>query len=341
MTIRLRTAFFIFIGFITLWFLYSEREILSPFILAAIFAYIFNPVVSFLSSKIRLPKAISIILIWTIIIALLSVVGMLVVKRVMAESSGFKEYLEAWTRMAKSQVTILPEFLRPTFNETLSSLQKAVLTTSISLFSIFPQAISGIIDFFLFLVSTFYFLKEGSGIFDKFLNIIPKDYRIETEILFRKINAVLGNYLRGQLLVILSSFLMFFTFFTVLGIDFALMLALIAGFLEVVVLVGPMVSGLLAIIVVLLTGASNFDLNPMQAALVLVVGSFVIRQIQDYVVTPHIMGKVVRVHPLVILFAVMAGGHMAGILGLVLAVPVAAVIRILLEFSLDKINERK
>lgn len=341
MTLRLRTAFFIIIGLLTLWFLYTEREILSPFVLAAIFAYIFNPVVSFLSSKIKFPRTISIILIWAIIIGVLSLAGMLVVKRAIIESAGLKEYIQQWAKMATSQIGILPEFIRPTFNEALTSLQKAVLTSSISLFAIFPQAISGIIDLSLFLVSTFYFLKEGSGIFDKFLNTIPNYYRLETEILLRKINVVLGDYLRGQLLVILSSFIMFFTFFTVLGIDFALMLALIAGFLEVVVLIGPMVSGILVVVVVLLTGASNFNLNPIQAALVVVVGSFIIRQIQDYVVTPHIMGRVVKVHPLVILFAVIAGGHMAGILGLVLAVPIAAVIRVVLEFSLDKISERK
>lgn len=340
MTIRLRTAFFIGLGLITLWFLYSERQILAPFVLAAIFAYIFNPIVTFLSSKIKLPRTISIILIWTIIIGSLSFLGVIVIRRVIEESAGLKQYVQEWTMLAKNQVVLLPEFLRPTFNESITSLQKLVLTTSISLFAIFPQAISGIIDFFLFLVSTFYFLKEGSNIFDKFLNLTPKDYRIETEILLRRINMVLGEYLRGQLLVILSSFLMFFVFYTILGLDFAFILALIAGFLEVVVLIGPMISGVLAVVIVLLTGVSNFNLDPFQAAAVLIVGSFIIRQIQDYVVTPHIMGKVVKVHPLVILFAVMAGGNIAGILGLVLAVPVAAVIRILLIFFLDKINER-
>lgn len=341
MTIRLRTAFFIFLGITALWFLYTEREILSPFVLAAIFAYIFNPVVSFLSSKIRLPRTLSIILIWAIIIGFLTVGGMFIVRRAVAESAGLKEYIRDWTAMAKTQSIALPEFVRPTLNEALSSLQKTVFTTSVSLFAIFPQAVSGIISFFIFLISSFYFLKEGRNVFDKFLNLIPMDYRLEVEILLRKINEVLGDYLRGQLLVILTSFLLFFTFYTIIGVKFALILALIAGFLEVVVLIGPLASGALAAVVVLLSGVSNFNLNALQAVAVVIAGNFVIRQIQDYVVTPNIMGRVVKLHPLVILFAVLAGGHMAGILGLVLAVPIAAVIRIVLLFLLDKINQKK
>lgn len=341
MTIRLRTAFFIILTLLAGWFLYVEREILAPFVLAAIFAYIFNPVVSFLSSKIKLPRAISIILIWAVIIAILSISGMFVIRRAIAEFSGLKEYLEEWTYLARDQVAILPEFVRPTLNEGLSSLQRAFVTTSISLFSVFPQAVSGIISFFIFLLSSFYFLKEGGNIFDKFLNLVPRDFRVEIEILLRRINLVLGNYLRGQLLVILTSFLLFFTFYTILGVKYALVLALISGILEVVIWIGPLVSGTVAVVVVFLTGASNFELNNLQATLVVIVGNFIIRQVQDAVVTPNIMGRVVKLHPLVILFAVLAGGHIAGILGLLLAVPVAAVIRILLEFSLDKINEKR
>ncbi len=340
MTIRLRTIFFITLGLLTLWFLYTEREILAPFILAAIFAYIFNPVVSFLSSKIKLPRTISVILIWAVIIAVLTVFGMFVVRRAIAEFSGLKEYIHEWANMARGQVAILPEFVRPTFNEGLSSLQKSLVTTSISIFAVFPKAISGIIGFFIFLISSFYFLKEGRNVFDRFLNLVPSDFRIETEILFRKINLVLGNYLRGQLLVILTSFLMFFTFYTILGVEYALALALIAGFLEIIVLIGPLVSLAAAVIVVLLAGVSNFELNTLQAVGVVVVGNLIIRQIQDYIITPGIMGRLVKLHPLIILFAVLAGGNIAGILGLLLAVPVAAVIRVVLEFSMDKINER-
>lgn len=339
MVIRLRTAFFVILGAIIVWFLYLERGILTPFIVAAIFAYIFNPIVSFLSSRIKLPRAVSVIIIWAIIISILSFGGYWFVKRAIAESVALRSFLRDWIPNARAQIYLLPEFARPTINEALSSLQKTLIGSSISLFAIFPQAISGIISFFIFFISSIYFLHDGRNFFDKFLLAIPKEHRIDAEILLRKINVALGDYLRGQLLVILVSFSMFLVFFTVLGVRFSFILALISGFLEVIPLLGPYAAGALAVTVVLLTGASHFDLSPFQATLVVVIGSFLIRQVQDYLITPRIMGRVVRVHPLVVLFAIIAGGNVAGILGMILAVPTAAVVKVLLEYSMDKVND--
>ena len=76
-------------------------------------------------------------------------------------------------------------------------------------------------------------------------------------------------------------------------------------------------------------------------AAVVAITYFLVRQFQDYFINPFVMGKITNLHPLVVLFAVLAGGHIWGTLGLILAVPIAATIRIFLEFSLDKINERK
>jgi predicted PurR-regulated permease PerM len=64
----------------------------------------------------------------------------------------------------------------------------------------------------------------------------------------------------------------------------------------------------------------------------------VVRQVQDYLVNPYVMGKITKLHPLIILFAVIAGQHIAGIVGLILAVPIAGVVKIIFEYSLDKIN---
>ena len=92
-------------------------------------------------------------------------------------------------------------------------------------------------------------------------------------------------------------------------------------------------------IVVFIIGVSNFGLSPLQAVIAVIVIYTVIRQVQDYLINPYVMGKITKLHPLIILFAVIAGEHTAGILGLILAVPIAGVIKIIFEYSLDKINE--
>lgn len=340
MTIRARTAFFIFIAVFLVWFLYVERAILTPFILAAIFAYVFNPVVNFFYQKVRLPKTISIFIIYLLIMSLVVVLGFFLTRRILEESLEIRSFIDTAIATTRSQINTLPEFIKPTVKETLVSLEKSRIFSPSSLFYLFPQAVSRIVSFFIFLFSAFYFLKEGNLMLDRFLRIVPNDYKVEVEILLRKINKVLGGYLRGQIfLVVLISSVLYLALL-ILGVRFALTIAIFSGFAEIVPLIGPITAGAVAAIVVLISGVSNFPLTPVQAAFAIVLIYFVVRQIEDYFVIPHVMGKIADLHPLIILFAVLAGGHLWGIMGLILAVPIAAVIKIFLVYSLDKINEK-
>ena len=165
---------------------------------------------------------------------------------------------------------------------------------------------------------------------------------MEVEILLRKINTVLGGYLRGQIFLIFLVSLVLFIALSILGIRFALIIAIFSGIAEIVPWIGPIVAATVAVISVLLGGGSaNFSLSPIQASIAVVVIYFVVRQVQDYFIVPHVMGRITKLHTLIVLFAVLAGEHTAGILGLLLAVPLAAVLKILLEFSVDTINDKE
>lgn len=174
--------------------------------------------------------------------------------------------------------------------------------------------------------------------FDKMLNFVPNDYKVEVDILIRKINAVLGGYLRGQIFLIFFVALALFISLTILGVKFALILAVFSGFAEIVPIIGPIVAASVAALAAFIGGGSNFGLAPLQMALAVIVVYAVVRQVQDYLVNPYVMGKITKLHPLIILFAVIAGQHIAGIVGLILAVPIAGVVKIIFEYSLDKIN---
>lgn len=336
MTIRLRTAFFLILGALIIWFINLEKAILTPFILAAIFAYIINPLVSFLSEKTRLPRTISIIAIFLLIIGVLLFGSITLSKRVLEESFQLQRFVHTLIKTANFQVGNLPDWARPAAEDALSSLNESKFL-ALSL-SIVPRAFSSIISFVIFVFVGFFFLKEGRSFVDKLLNFIPNDYKIEIEILIRKLNSVFGGYLRGQLFLVFFVSSILFIALSILGVKFALVLAIFSGFAEIVPLIGPIVAGSVAAITAFVTQSSNFYFSPIHLTLIVIVIYFVVRQFEDYFVTPYIMGKITKLHPLVILFAVLAGGHIAGILGLILAVPLAGMIRILLEFSLDKIN---
>lgn len=340
MTIRLRTAFFIFVGLATLSFLYIERAILIPFILAAIFAYIFNPIVNFASHRIRLPRSLSILIIYALIITGIIILGSISTRQILQESTELRRFSSSFIAALQEQVNLLPSWLKPEIKDVLSSFEKSRFLSSSSIITLFPRAVSGVFSFLVFLFSAFYFLKEGRKIFDRALHYIPNDYKIEVEILMRKINNVFGGYLRGILLLILIVALATYVSLTILGVRFALILALFSGFAEIIPFIGPISAGAVAAIVVLLNGTSNFPLTPVQGAIVVAIIYFLIRQVQDYLITPQIMGKIVGLHPVVILFSVLAGEHLWGPMGFVLGVPIAAAIRILLEFYLDKVNEK-
>lgn len=340
MTIRLRTAFFLILGVILIWFLYLEREILTPFVLAGIFAYILNPIIDFISNKIKLPRTLSVVIIYVLLTAGVVAGGLALSKRVVDESFQIEKFISSLTNSASLQINTLPDWARPVAQDTLDSLDRSKLfALSPSLFSLFPEAISRIVSFVIFLFSGFFFLKEGKHTVDRFLNLIPNEYKVEVEILLRRINSVSGGYLRGQLLMV---FLMSFVFFIILSafnVKFALVLAIFAGIAEIVPFIGPIVATTVAGLAAFTTQATGFGLNPLHTVLGVVISFIVVRQLQDYLVIPYIMGRITKLHPLVILFAVLAGGHTVGMLGLILAVPVAAILKILLEFCANKVND--
>lgn len=342
MTIRLQAIFFVGLGFLLLWFLYLERAILTPFILAGIFAYVFNPLINFLSHKIRLPRTLSILLMYGLVITLVVAFGAAIAGRMLDESSQLSYYVRSLTETTRVQISLLPDLVRPTVEEALISLEKSKLfSPQYYLFSLFPAAISRIVSFIIFLFSGFYFLKEGRYMVDKLLSFVPKDYKIEVEILLNKINAVLNGYLRGQIFLVFLVSLILFIALSILGVRFTLIVAVFSGFAEIVPFIGPIVATTVAAIVVLVSGTANFPLTNLQGALVVIIVYTVVRQFQDYFITPHVMGKITKLHPLVILFSVLAGEHLWGILGLILAVPIAATLRILLLYSMDRINEQQ
>ncbi len=341
MTLRLKFIFFLAIGLLLILFLYVQREILTPFIFAAIFAYIFNPVVNILHKRFKIPRTLSVIVIYTLIVGV--IIGTIFVsyKRIVDESSQLKSQVTTITKTTKSQINTLPQWVRPTLNEAVTSIEKSINVSVPSIYSFVPQIFSRIITFIIFLFAAFYFLKEGGGMFDRLLNLVPNRYKIEVDILLKKINSILGSYLRGQIfLVILVSFILFISL-TIIGVRYALILAIFSGFAEIVPIIGPILAATVAAVVAYMGGTSNFGLDPLQTAIIVVIAYTVVRQIQDYLINPHVMGRITKLHPLVILFAVIAGEHVAGITGLLLAVPIAGVLKIIVEYSLELIEDKE
>lgn len=339
MTTHTRHIFFFILISLILWFLYLERAILAPFILAGIFAYIFNPLVSFFTLRLKTHRGISVALVYLLIMIILFFTGISIAHQIISESDDLAKYSRHLFSQTKQEFSTLPTGLQQTLYDTLYNLQHTNYITSKTVITYFPQAFSRLISFVVFLFASFYLLKDGGDLVQRLIKQAPEEYQNDIAILLKKINTVLGGYLRGEIFLVAFVTSILFVALSILGIRFALMIAIFSGLAEIVPIIGPITAGAVAIIVTLITNSTHFGLSSVQIAILVTIVYFILRHIQDYFVSPYIMGKVTRLHPLIILLAVLSAQHLAGILGVLLAVPTAATIRILLTYFSEKIVE--
>jgi predicted PurR-regulated permease PerM len=177
----------------------------------------------------------------------------------------------------------------------------------------------------LALIITFYFLLDGQR-FGRFaLRFLEREQRANSLRLGHRIHVVLGRWLRGQLLLIgLVAVVIYVILGPILHVPYALALAILSGFLEIIPLVGPLIAAALA-------GTVAFSAHGVDTTIVVLAAYLVVRQIEDQIVMPVVIGRAVHLHPVITIFAVLVGLSSWGILGGLLGVPVAAALNVTLH----------
>ncbi len=326
-----------------IWFLYLVRHTLTPFVLAMVFAYLFNPLINFFNRRFRLPRSLSIFVVYIILIGSFIFSLSLLTRTIITESESIRNSFETYISSIQKDVKQLPDWIQPYITDYIDYFNNNRLFGNI-VFSPFPfvtKAFIGIVNFFIFLFSAFFFLKDGGKMVEKLVNVLPRRNRDEILQLFKRINDILGSYLRGQLILIASMVIMLFASFSILGVKYALTIALFSAVFEIVPFIGPLTAGVIGTFFIMISGSPiNFYLTPVQIAIVSAAIYYVSRQIQDYLIAPYVIGKVTKLHPLVILFSVLAGEQIYGIIGLLLAIPIAASLKVIYGFLLEKVNNK-
>jgi predicted PurR-regulated permease PerM len=166
-----------------------------------------------------------------------------------------------------------------------------------------------------------FFLKDGRVFSDVALSVVQSRPQKEfLEAVIADMNQMLAQFIRAQLTLAALSLMMYASFLGLMGVPYALVLGTAGGVMEFIPVVGPLVAALLILSVAVLMNYSHW------VVLLAFLGAW--RLIQDYVITPRIMGKSMELHPLAAIFGVMAGGEIAGVLGVYLSIPVMASLRI-------------
>lgn len=185
-------------------------------------------------------------------------------------------------------------------------------------------------------ILTFYFLRDWDKLVDRVAALIPRDRIATVSRLALESNDVLGAFLRGQFLVMLALGAIYAAGLSLVGLELGLLIGIVAGLISFVPYLGTAVGVVLGLIAAVIQPEGGMTL----AALVLAV--FVAGQmLEGYVLTPRIVGDRIGLHPVAVIFAVMAGGQLFGFLGMLLALPVAAVANVLLRYAQERYQHSK
>jgi len=311
--------------------LIMARRVLGPFVIAGMLAYIFSMVVDQIQERLHWPRALAVTGLYVIFLGALGILLYFGVETLYQQTRAF---LSDGPRILEDTFSkILPAGF--TFGgQTLDAhtLAQRVNDGLANYFgngdaaALAGEIVGRLLDSFLVLIITFYLLMDGKRLGAYLLKYVPSGSRARTGYIAGRIHTVLGAYLRGQLLLILLMSVMSFILLQfVFGVKFALPIAIITGFLEILPFIGPAMATALA-------AGIAFSDKGAQTALFVVIAYFILRQLEDNLVMPFVVGRAVELHPVATIFAVLAGGAMFGTLGMLLAVPAAAAIKIVLDF---------
>lgn len=325
--------------------IWAAQSIMAPFIAAAITAYLFNPLIGWLSRRTGIGRAFWIvvlyILVGSLIYALVRSVGPLLASQyndLVAQIPAMSKQIEQL--FLANQIWDLGGV---TFD--LRELEEPVLTFLTDLTKTLPatvphlvvSALESVVLFVTYLIVTFYLLLQAEQMTSWMYHLVPAPYRTEIRNLGTQIDATLNGYVRGTLMLIPIMSVLTYIVLTFLGIRYALVIAIASGVLEIIPLIGPWSAAGLAVTVSLLQPTTPFGWSHLLLAAVVGISYFVLRMFEDNFIIPQVMGHAVHLHPILVLFAILAGGAIAGPFGLLVGIPVVAVARLVLRYLYRKL----
>ncbi len=319
-------------------FLVHIRSILYPFVWAILAAYILTPPVNFVNRNLAIPRFLVVLLLYVVVLSVVIVASRYLFPWLSNQITFFVEDLPKLEGALISKVG--PRPLGIDINQLVTQLAdnlNGLTGNPRSAVKLLASAFSTTIRVLLFLFSTFYLLMDGPRIRRSLVRLVPRVYRPEIMQLAAQINSTWTQYIRGELVLFAIMSSASFIGLEILRVPGAVPLALATGLLELLPIVGPITAGALAVSVAYLNGTNPFGWGQITYGIVVAVMYFLLRETEDYVVVPRVLGRAVKLHPLIVLFALASGGVIFGLFGLLIAVPVAASLKIISAYLFDKL----
>lgn len=336
-----RAVLFTITVLIALWLLGQLTSVLVRVLLAVILAAGMKPLVDRLTAReLRRqgwwtpPRGLIVLFVYVVIITLVSTAGGLILQVVVVELqnlvNGFPVYAPRIVAGVNQVLDLIPGGREMVADFDIGGHLSGVVS---QVFNVMGQAVfvfrqvlgllSGLLDVLMILLLALYITTDGPRIARYLRTFLPPDRHEQASRVTHRIFVRLGGWVSGQILLCVIIGVVSWVGLTLIGVPYAVVLALIAGIMEAVPNVGPLIAAVPAVIVAALY-------SPWQALLVAIL-YLLIQQLENYVIVPRVMSKAVELHPLAVLLALMVGGELMGVLGAVLAVPVTAAVSVIVD----------
>ncbi|MBX7219451.1 MAG: AI-2E family transporter [Blastocatellia bacterium] len=321
------------------------KPVFVPFILSLALAYLIKPLVVW-CEKHRLSRQ------WSVLVAMtLATIGFLVLllifipigaqlSQVTAQVPGTAQKFSAWLRpnletlhqkypaaYEKVAEKVMERLQNP------SGLIEPVLEEFGSISASLVSVLGSVLNLILIPFFVYYILKDAKPASDKFIGLIPPRHQESARHLLGQVDSVLSNYVRGQLIVCSCMAVLYTIAFWLLGVPLALPLGILSGFGHLVPYVGTLSAAVLTLILTL------FDQPTLWQVLLVIATYPVVQSTEGFVLTPLILGERLELHPFIVIVGLLLAHHLFGILGIMLAVPVLASCKVILEFVAEKYEQ--
>ena len=311
--------------------LYQIREILAVLFVSLIMSSAFDPWVDWLQKK-KIPRGVSMAFFYILLVVIIIAVLSSIIPPITKQASDLSVRYPFIAEKVKIGIVNLKGYasFEGAWNKILTSKDSYPEITSAfeAIFSQISGVIGAIFTFFLVLVITFYMVVEEGAMKKVVWSIVPEKHQVSSMRMVNSIQLKIGLWIRGQLILSLTIFIFIYIGLLFLKVDYALVLAMIAGLTEFVPYLGPILAALPAIFLA-------FTQKPI-LALFVAVFYYIVQLVENNIIVPKIMQKVVGLNPIVSITVLLIGFKLAGVIGAILSVPVATAVKVVLAVIFDK-----
>jgi len=330
-------------------FLWRVLDVAIPFFWAILVAYVLHPLIKGLNRLTRVPRVLWILLVYLAVGGLIYWGVTFLIPVVSHQYTGLVRSIGDIVAAIQDYITRQKELVILGIHLDLQTFGEQVVEWMTGLVRSLPgQALAGVslvvgtvLRLIVFLVATFHCLLFGERWVQNLLGLVPPPLREELTALLQRIHLAFSAYLRAQLVRIVLVSIVLGVGLSILQVRFAVVLALFSGLMDIIPLIGPFISGGVTVLVTLFQPEVPFGWSHLTLGIVVVALYVGLNQLEENIILPPIIGYMVDLPPLLVLFAVLAGGSIGGVLGLFLAVPFAAALKIVLRYLYAKLMDQQ